>query len=47
MAGGVHALVMLAQSCKVEGVQEQVSVAFLHCQLFLVDLSTVALSCFV
>lgn len=23
-AGGVHALVMLARSCKVEGVQEQV-----------------------
>lgn len=25
LAGGVHALVMLARSCKVDGVQEQVS----------------------
>lgn len=33
LAGGVHALVMLARSCKVEGVQEQVSVKLfiLHC----------------
>lgn len=37
LAGGVHALVMLARKCQFEGVQEQVvllSVIWLSCHLF-------------
>ena len=33
MAGGVHALVMLAQTCKFEGVQEQVFWFYSLCTL--------------